>query len=228
MKTNPLIWIIDNEPLFTNGMCRLLKEKGLKQITEFNSPQTALEELKSSTDIPELVLLDINMPEISGIELAKILKMDFPMIKVVGLSSYKSEILIANMLDAGAVAFLPKDSELNHLYDSIDHVLEYGFYYSSDVLRVINSRILHSKGTNKSQYDENFLTKREKEILLLICLQKKTTEIAEKLFISERTVEGHRNNLIQKTNSVNSIGLITYAFRAGIIDLDYIDLNMTE
>lgn len=225
MKNDVEVWIVDNEAIFTNGLAKIINDHGIENVREFNSPNLALETLKTG-ELPDLILLDINMDELNGVEMAKLLTNEFPSIKIIGLSTYKGEVLIANMLDAGAVAYLPKDSEMEELYEAIDHVLSEGFHYSADVLKIINNRIIKSGSKNRSRFDENYLTKREKEILILICLQKKTADIAEQLFISERTVEGHRNNLLQKTNSNNSIGLITFALKTNLIDLDFIDLNL--
>ena len=226
MKNEVEIWIIDNEPIFTNGLSTILKDHGYTSIREFNSPNKAIESLQQAEKVPSLVLLDINMDELNGIEMAKIISTNYPTIKIIGLSTYKGEVLIANMLDAGAVSYLAKDSEMEELYNTIDHVISEGFYYSPDILKIINNRMIKSGSKNRSRFDDNFLTKREKEILVLICLQNKTFDIAEKLFISERTVEGHRNNLLQKTNSTNSIGLITFALKTNLIDLDFIDLHL--
>ncbi len=225
MKNEIEVWIVDNEPIFTKGLCKILNDHNIQNIKEYNSPKLALNILRSG-ELPDLILLDINMGELNGVEMAKIITSEFPSIKIIGLSTYKGEVLIANMLDAGAVAYLAKDSETEDLYEALDHVISEGFHYSPEVLKIINNRMIKAGNNNRSRFDENFLTSREKEILVLICLQKKTAEIAEKLFISERTVEGHRNNLLQKTGSTNSIGLLTFALQVGLIDLDYIDLNI--
>jgi DNA-binding NarL/FixJ family response regulator len=123
------------------------------------------------------------------------------------------------MIDVGAVSYLIKNATPLELITTINEVALKGFYYTDDVMKIIQDDVLTSKKT-KSIFDNNFLTTRERDVLKLICSQKSTIEIAEDLFISPRTVEGHRNNLLLKTESRNIAGLVVYAVQNGIMVFD--------
>ena len=120
------------------------------------------------------------------------------------------------MIDVGAVSYLIKNATPLELITTINEVALKGFYYTDDVMKIIQDDVLTSKKT-KSIFDNNFLTTREMDVLKLICSQKSTVEIAETLFISPRTVEGHRNNLLLKTESRNIAGLVVYAVQNDIM-----------
>ena len=143
---------------------------------------------------------------------AFLLKIVFPKIKIIALTSYNSKSFVANMISVGAVSYLVKNATPQELLRTINEVAAKGFYYDEFVMKNIQDNTCVSKNI-KSHLDNNFLTSRELEILKLICEQKNTVEIAEKLFISPRTVEGHRNNLLLKTESKNIAGLVVYAIQ---------------
>jgi DNA-binding NarL/FixJ family response regulator len=214
------IWIIDDESIFTEGLKRILDIENA-EITQFNNPLDLLNALQTADNkVPSLVITDINMPSISGLELTKsILKIDAS-IKIMALTGLSSSIIKANMLQAGVVAFISKSESIEKLNEAVNQVLTQGFYYSPDLLN-----LLHNFVVKKTDTQNKNLTKREQEILKLICLERKTSDIASKLFISERTVDGHRQNLLLKTESSNAIGLLIYALQVGLVDLEFIELN---
>ena len=163
--------------------------------------------------------MDLKMPGINGVEATKIIHAEFPKVKIIALTSYNSKSFIANMIDVGAVSYLIKNATPLELITTINEVALKGFYYTDDVMKIIQDDVLTSKKT-KSIFDNNFLTTREMDVLKLICSQKSTIEIAEDLFISPRTVEGHRNNLLLKTESRNIAGLVVYAVQNEIMVFD--------
>ena len=217
------IWIIDDESIFTEGLKRILDIDNV-EITQFNNPLNLLNTLQDvNSKLPNLVITDINMPSISGLELTKsILQIDAN-IKIMALTGFSSPIIKANMLQAGVVAFISKSESIEKLNEAINQVLTQGFYYSPDLLNLLHNFIVKK---DNSKYKN--LTNREQEILKLICLERKTSDIASELFISERTVEGHRQNLLLKTESSNAIGLLIYALQIGLVDLEFIELNRTK
>ena len=164
-------------------------------------------------------MMDLKMPEINGVEATKNIRKDFPQIKIIALTSYNTKSFIANMINVGAASYLVKSSSPQDMIKTINEVSNKGFYYSESVMEVIHQNVL-SSGNSKTVLDDDFLTVREKEVLELICKQQSSSEIADKLCLSARTVDGHRNNLLLKTQSKNVAGLVIFAIQNKIVTLD--------
>jgi len=214
------IILVDDEILFRKGIFFLLqREENINIIHEASDGEELLSFLKSSNEMPDVILMDLKMPLLNGVEATKIIRNEFPEIKIIALTSYNTDTFIANMIHVGASSYLVKNATPFEMIETINEVANKGFYYNENVLKIINNGVTKK---NKSQFDEDFITTREKEVLQLICEQKSTTEIAEALFISPRTVEGHRNNLLFKTESKNIAGLVVYAIQNQIIVLNAI------
>jgi DNA-binding NarL/FixJ family response regulator len=214
--------LVDDEVLFRKGISFLLtREKNVEVLFEASNGLELMEFLKGSNPKPDIIIMDLKMPFLNGIEATKIIRRDYPDIKIIALTSYDSKSFIANMIDVGAVSYLVKSTTPQELFATINEVAEKGFYYSDYVLNIIqkDKDIVSSKKT-KCSFDSNFITSRELEVLQLICKQKSTVEIGEKLFISPRTVEGHRNNLLLKTESKNIAGLVVFAIQHELVSLD--------
>ncbi len=212
---------MDDEILFRKGISFLLsREKNIDIIFEAADGEELIEFLQNNLKKhPDIIIMDLKMPGINGVEATKIIHSEFPKLKIIALTSYNSKSFIANMIDVGAVSYLIKNATPLELITTINEVALKGFYYTDDVMKIIQEDVLTSKKT-KSIFDNNFLTTRERDVLKLICSQKSTIEIAEDLFISPRTVEGHRNNLLLKTESRNIAGLVVYAVQNGIMVFD--------
>lgn len=213
------IAIADDEALFRKGLKLLIEDyEGLQVILEANHGQHLLDQL--ATDIlPDILLLDLKMPILNGIETAKILREKYPSIKIIVLSTHFSKAFILNMIELGASAYLAKNSSPDEVVETIQAVNNKGFHYNSEVMEVIRENMMKKNlPRNKPDLGEE-LTKREKEILQLICEQFTTAEIAEKLYISPRTVDGHRNNLLAKLGCRNTAGLVVYALQNDIVQL---------
>jgi DNA-binding NarL/FixJ family response regulator len=219
-KTIKII-LVDDEILFRKGISFLLsREKNIDIIFEAADGEELIEFLQNNLKKhPDIIIMDLKMPGINGVEATKIIHSEFPKLKIIALTSYNSKSFIANMIDVGAVSYLIKNATPLELITTINEVALKGFYYTDDVMKIIQEDVLTSKKT-KSIFDNNFLTTRERDVLKLICSQKSTIEIAEDLFISPRTVEGHRNNLLLKTESRNIAGLVVYAVQNGIMVFD--------
>lgn len=222
MMENKIKMIIaDDEILFRSGISFLLqREKNIDIVFEASNGQEVIDYLKSSENKPDIILMDLKMPELNGVEATKIVHKYYPEIKVIALTSYNSNSFILNMIQVGASSYLVKNSTPTEMIFTINEVAEKGFYYNDFVLQVIQDNITFEKNKQKSNFDGDYLTAREKEILFLICQQMSAVEISEKTFISPRTVEGHRNNLMIKTGSKNVAGLVVYAFQNGLIDMN--------
>lgn len=219
METKIKIVLVDDEVLFRKGISFLLgREKNIEIIFEASDGGELISFLKESKIHPDIIVMDLKMPVLNGVEATKIIHKDFPEIKIIALTSYNSKSFVANMINVGAVSYLIKNATPQELLTTIREVAAKGFYYDEFVMQNIHDNVLNSKIT-RSHFDTNFLSSRELEVLKLICEQKNTAEIAEKLFISPRTVEGHRNNLLLKTECKNVAGLVVYAIQNEIISL---------
>jgi DNA-binding NarL/FixJ family response regulator len=217
MNNKIKIILVDDELLFRKGISFLLeREKNMEIIFEASNGDELISFLHSNNNHPDIIMMDLKMPVINGVEATKIIRKDFPEIKIIALTSYDSKSFVANMIDVGAVSYLIKNATPQDLLTTINEVALKGFYYTDYIMEIIKEDVLTNKKV-KSNFDSNFLTKREIEVLKLICFQKSTVEIAEQLFISPRTVEGHRNNLLLKTESRNIAGLVVYAVQNEII-----------
>ncbi|TDO94014.1 response regulator transcription factor [Flavobacterium sp. 245] len=207
------IALVDDEVLFRKGIAFLLqREDNIEIIFEASNGEELLDSLEKCEIKPDIIIMDLKMPLLNGVEATKIIRKSNPDIKIIALTSYDSKSFIANMIQIGAVAYLLKNTTPKDLILTINEVAKKGFYYSENVLKTIQETIVSSKNS-KVNLETSFLSPREIEILQLICQQKTTTEIAEHLFLSPRTVEGHRNNLLLKTESRNIAGLVVYAIQ---------------
>lgn len=215
------IALVDDEVLFRKGISFLLqREDNIDIIFEASNGEELLSNLNESLIKPDIIVMDLKMPVLNGVEATKIIRKSFPEIKIIALTSYDTKSFIANMIQVGAVAYLIKNTTPKDLIHTINQVAKKGFYYSEDVLKTIQETIISTKNS-KGNLETSFLSPREIEILQLICLQKTTTEIAEHLYLSPRTVEGHRNNLLLKTESRNIAGLVVYAIQNEIAVLTF-------
>ncbi|MBP9792904.1 MAG: response regulator transcription factor [Flavobacterium sp.] len=228
MEEKIKIIIADDEVLFQQGISFILsREKNIEICKEVNDGKQLMDFLNSIDDLPDIILMDLKMPFINGVEATKLISTKFPTIKIIALTSYNTDSFIANMIHVGAVSYLVKNATPAEMIETINEVYQKGFYYNESVLKVINDGLISTSNKSKlikSVFSEDYLTNREKEILKLICLQYSTAEIAEKIFISPRTVEGHRNSLLLKTESRNVAGLVVFAIQNKVIDFDELSL----
>ncbi|MEZ4771536.1 MAG: response regulator transcription factor [Bacteroidia bacterium] len=212
------IALADDETLFRKGM-RILIESfdGMKIILEAGNGKELLAQLATLNSLPDILLLDLNMPEMNGVETAKALSHRYPEIRIIVLSSFFTKAFILNMIEIGASGYLPKNSMPEAVETAIREVYSKGFAYNDKVLEVMrDSMVKRSKPKISFTAD---LSEREKEVLQLICEQYTAAEIADKLFISIRTVDGHRNNLLQKLNCRNTAGLVVCAIQNELVDI---------
>jgi len=221
MKEKIKIAIADDEELFRKGMYFLLeKSTSFEVLFEAKNGQELIDLLKTSEKRPSIILMDLKMPVLNGVETTKIIHKEYPEIKIIALTSYNGKSFITNMIDAGASSYLTKNTSPKDVIYTIKEVDEKGFYYDQDVMKMIHENLLSSSGKRiKSDLDKNPLSKRELDVLELICSEYTTNEIADKLFISPRTVDGHRNNLLLKTGSKNVAGLVIYGIQKKLVEL---------
>jgi DNA-binding NarL/FixJ family response regulator len=208
------IIIADDHQLFRNGLKILLNAFPEFEVTGEASNGEEFLKLLKNTPV-DVALMDINMPEMDGIEATrKGLKL-CPGIDIIALSMYGEEEYYYKMVDAGAKGFLVKDSAISEVKEAILTVRKGGSYFSQELLYHVIQKIKYREHESKSAN----LSKREKEILFKICEGLSNQEIAETLFISKRTVDKHRANLLGKTNSKNTASLILFAIRNKLIEI---------
>lgn len=208
------IIIADDHQLFRNGLKILLDGFPEFEVTGEASNGSDFLEIIKNTDA-DIALMDINMPEMDGIEATKRGLKNCPELKIIALSMYGEEEYYYKMVDAGAKGFLLKDSDISEVRDAILTVRKGGNFFSQELLYHVIQKIKHRESENKSAN----LSKREKEILLKICEGLSNQEIAETLFISKRTVDKHRANLLGKTGSKNTASLILFAIKNKLIEI---------
>ena len=208
------IIIADDHQLFRNGLKILLNSFPDFEVT--GEASNGEEFLKLLTTVPaEIALMDINMPEMDGIDATRKGLKICPEIKIIALSMYGEEEYYYKMVDAGAKGFLLKDSDISEVKEAILTVSKGGSYFSQELLYHVIQKIKHREHESKTAN----LSKREKEILAKICEGLSNQEIADTLFISKRTVDKHRANLLGKTNSKNTASLILFAIRNKLIEI---------
>ncbi len=208
------IIIADDHQLFRNGLKILLNAfPDFEVVGEASNGEEFLKVLSHTS--AEIALMDINMPEMDGIEATKKGLKQCPSINIIALSMYGEEEYYYKMVDAGAKGFILKDSDISEVKEAILTVRKGGSYFSQELLYHVIQKIKHRENESKSAN----LSKREKEILLKICEGLSNQEIAETLFISKRTVDKHRANLLGKTNSKNTASLILFAIKNKLIEI---------
>ncbi|HQK69895.1 MAG TPA: response regulator transcription factor [Bacteroidales bacterium] len=208
------IIIVDDHHLFRNGLRLLLEGIPEFEITGEASNGAELLDIIDRTRA-DIVLMDINMPVMDGVEATiKVLERK-PEIKVIALSMYGEEDYYYRMTEAGARGFILKDSDISEVREAINTVKRGGTFFSQQLLQNVIQKIKHREAETKVAV----LSKREKEILEKICEGLSNQEIANALFISKRTVDKHRANLLEKTNSKNTASLILYAIRNKLIKI---------
>lgn len=213
--------LADDEALFRKGMRSLLEDlDDFEILFEAEDGQDLLNKLEGIEELPDVLLLDLKMPNLNGIETTKILREKYPNLKIIVLSTYFSKVFIIKMIELGAASYLPKNSMPEEVISTIKEVASKGFSFNQAVLEVIRENTIQK---TKPKLDNPFgisLTNREKEVLQLICEENTTAEIGKKLFISPRTVEGHRNNLLQKLGCRNVAGLVIHAVQQQLVKLN--------
>jgi two-component system nitrate/nitrite response regulator NarL len=209
------LFFVDDHQMLIDGMKALLKnEKQFELAGESNSSVKALELIRQKQ--PDILVTDINMPEMNGIELTRKIKELFPAIKVLALSMYGEKSMISEMLDAGVSGYILKNTGREELVNALTKISEGGLFFSDEVSAEM-MKAMSERGQKKEEKEEVNFTIREKEVLQLIAKEYSNAQIADALFISERTVETHRKNLFRKANTKTAIGLIKYAMENKLI-----------
>jgi len=170
--------------------------------------QELLDKCKNEAFVPDIVLMDVNMPILNGIETTQILKNDYPNVKVLALSIDENETTILNMLRAGARGYLLKDTKRDILETALNQLMEKGFYHTNTVTQMlIGSLSSNSKKLELKENEVNFLNH--------ACTEMTYNQIADKMCLSPKTIEGYRDSVYEKLDIHNRIGLVLFAIREG-------------
>ena len=212
--------IVDDEQLIVKLLESFFNEQPTTNVIQTAySGEAFLEGLEQMETLPQVVLLDLRMKELDGVETTTVLKEKYPSINIIIISSHYKKSFMGYMLKTGVSAFLPKGILPQQLLEVIQAVHQTGYYFLPEQVDVMRTQIT-PKAPKPSLTPEASITLREKEILQLICQQYTAQEIAEHLFIAKRTVEGHKNRLLSKTGVKNTAGLVIYAIQNNLVDIN--------
>lgn len=204
--------LVDDHILLRNGLRGLIDSfNNCTVLFEANNGRDFINKLKAE-QIPDIVLMDINMPEMDGYETTLWVKNNHPEIKVLALSMYDNENAIIRMLRAGVKGYILKDCDPSELEYAINSIMTSGFYYTENVTGKLVSIV-----SKKDSDDE--LNEREITFLKLVCSELTYKEIADKMYKGVRTIDGYRDALFEKLNVKTRIGLVLYAIKNGIVSL---------
>lgn len=208
--------LVDDHNLFRQGIKLLLEDIGsVELIIEGSNGQELLDTMEDR--VPDIVLLDLEMPVLNGIETSKIIKEKYEDVGIIILTMYDDEQMIAHLMEIGANGYLLKDTTQDELQKAIQSVYDNQFYFNDFVSKALLSGVKAKRKPEPKIGNKIEVTRRESEVLQLICEELTTQEMADKLFLSPRTVEGHRQNLIEKFGVKNTAGLIIRAIKMGFI-----------
>jgi len=216
MKQKIKLAIVDDHYLFREGLISLINEfDNIEIILEASNGTDLTEQLK--TKKPDVILLDIRMPKMDGFQVMEFLQLNHPQILVLILSMSNDDAGILKLLKSGARGFLLKDNDINTVVNAISAVIETGYYFNERVSKTM-VRELIDNNLISPQFKPVALSLREMEIIKLICREFTNKEIATHLCISIRTVDGHKEKILRKTNAKNAIGIVMFAVRNNLLD----------
>ena len=207
--------LVDDHKLFRKGLRMLVDSLDLFEVSgEASNGNEFLELLDQGK--PDIVMLDIAMPEMDGIEAARLALVKHPDLKIITISMFGDQGYYFKMVDAGVKGFLLKNSDFTEVKLALETVVEGGNYFSRELLMNLVTAL---KNTPAVSAPESPLSEREKEVLRLICKGMSTQRIAASLSLSKRTVDSHRANILSKTNCRNTASLVAYAIKEDLVEL---------
>lgn len=211
------IAIADDYKIFREGLkVGLSADNDLEVMMEADNGEDLLKALEKET--PDVILMDLKMPIMDGMEATKEVRKKYPAVKVLVVSMYEDDKFIIHLMENGANGYLLKNTEPDEIRRSIYAVYENGYYFNDLVNKALLKKLV-LKNNLKPSFNQNVeLTERELEVLKLICEEKTAAEIAKEIFLSPRSVEGIRQRLIEKVGVRNSAGLVMFAVKSGLVD----------
>ncbi len=209
--------IADDHNLFRKGMTAMLNQiSDFELIGEAANGKELLDLLAKVK--PDIALLDLQMPVMDGVETTEQIQMRYPNLKVIIVSMHEEDRFIIHLLEKGFNGYFLKDSEPGEVEKAIRRVMAEGFYYSDFVSKALHRKVITRAIPPASLFNSKVqISPREMEVLQQLCEGLSTLEISAKLFVSPRTVEGHRLRLLEKTGTKNTAGLVAYAFKNDLL-----------
>jgi DNA-binding NarL/FixJ family response regulator len=218
MQMNKIkIAIADDFKIFREGLkVGLSADEAMEVLLEADNGEDLLKGLETIT--PDVIIMDLKMPLMDGMEATKIVRKKYPEIKVLVVSMYEDDKFIIHLMENGANGYLLKNAEPDEIRRAIYSVYENGYYFNDLVNKALLKKLV-LKNNLKPSFNQNIdLTEREQEVLKLICEEKTAAEIGKEIFLSPRSVEGIRQRLIEKVGVRNTAGLVMFAVKNGIVD----------
>ncbi|MEI6583485.1 MAG: response regulator transcription factor [Chitinophagia bacterium] len=213
------IAVVDDHTLFRKGLISLINVfPNFEVILEASNGKDFIERLNPE-QLPEIVLMDISMPEMDGYATCEWLKSHYPAIKVLALSTMDAETAIIKMIRSGAKGYIVKDADLSELKLAFSELLSIGFFYNELVSRKVIHSISRIVEDNDAVTALQKLSDNELTFLRLSCSEKTYQEIANEMFKSEKTIDGYRAELFKKLNVSSRVGMVMYAIKNGIVQL---------
>jgi two-component system response regulator DegU len=212
------IALLDDHPLFRQGLRYiLLALPYVESVVEAGEFAELLAQCRQR--LPDVLLLDLQMPGMDGPEVAQQLLGEFPDLKIIVLSMFSADKFITQMMKLGVRSYLPKDVDQPQLTQALEDVLTTGHHFTERMSKAMLRGVQQpARSAPLSLTEEMHFTPRELDVLRLICEGRPTADIAEQLFLGRRTVEGHRQRLLEKTGAANAAGLVVYAVRHGLLE----------
>lgn len=212
--------LVDDHSLLRNGLASLVTNLGYDVMYECSNGKQLIDKIDKK-NLPDLILMDINMPEMDGFEATLWLKKNYPLVNVLALSMYDDENSIIRMIRNGARGYILKDTSPNELRQAIESIMLKGFYYSD----LVSGRLIHTIQDDDEEENNTRklvlgLNEKQIEFLKLAATEMTYKEIAEQMHLSPRTIDGYRDELFEKLNAKSRVGLVLFAIKKGIVHLD--------
>ena len=211
------VLIVDDHKIFRDGLNLLFNNFSFVEVIgEAANGEEFLELVEMK--YPDIIFMDISMPLMDGIEATEQVLMKYPDLKIIALTTFKDDDCIERMLLAGVEGYMLKNSELSDFENAIKRVSEGGNYFSEEILAHLMRNLNKFKQRETARTKRANFTSREMQILELICQGYNNKQISETIFLSPKTIEKYKSNLFQKTNVLNTVNLIVYAYKHQLVD----------
>lgn len=213
--------VVDDHKLFRKGLVTLIQMVNRTSVVLFEADNGLdLQHKLDKNNLPDIALMDVSMPGMDGFATVKWLKANFPSIKVLVVSMIEKEETIVQMLRLGVKGYLCKDVEPKELGDALQTIANEGFYYTDFLTRKLVHSLQNDNDESRSGTISEKINDRERQFIQLSCSELTYKEIADKMFLSPKTIDGYRNSLFEKLNVKSRVGLVIYAIKSGMVTLD--------